>query len=80
MNLITRLYVCFLKCLTVVSLQSLKRRLDNYGLNKIGSVIQMSVLYVRIEREANGPSSMKKYQNMWNSLCATHFLSKDKVM
>ena len=62
-----------------ISLRTLKRRLADHRLNKIGSDISDASLQVIIEREVNGPSSLKGYRNIWNKLRVTYGI-KDKVM
>ena len=62
-----------------ISLRTLKRRLAGHRLNKIGSDISDASLQVIIEREVNGPSSLKGYRNIWNKLRVTYGI-KDKVM
>ena len=65
-----------------ISLQTLKRRLADHRFNKIGSDISDASLQVIIEREVNGPSSLKGYRNVWNKLRVTYGLkvSGNKVM
>ena len=65
-----------------ISLRTLKRRLADHRLNKIGSDISDASLQVIIEREVNGPSSLKGYRNVWNKLRVTYGLkvSGNKVM
>ena len=46
------------------SLRTLKRRLADHRLNKIGSDISDPSLQVVIDREANDPSSLKGYRNV----------------
>ena len=68
-------------CITI-SLRTLKWRLAGHRLNKIGSDISDASLQVIIEREVNGPSSLKGYRNVWNKLRVTYGLkvSGNKVM
>ena len=65
-----------------ISLPTLKRRLADHRLNKIGSDISDASLQVIIEREVNGPSSLKGYRNIWNKLRVTYGIKvpRDKVM
>ena len=65
-----------------ISLRTLKRRLADHRLNKIGSDISDASLQVIIEREVNGPSSLKGYRNIWNKLCVTYYIKvpRDKEM
>ena len=65
-----------------ISLRTLKRRLADHRLNKIGSDISDASLQVIIEREANGPSSLKEHRNIWNTLRVTYGIKvpRDKVM
>ena len=65
-----------------ISLRTLKRRLAGHRLNKIGSDISDASLQVIIEREVNGPSSLKGYRNIWNKLHVTYGIKvpRDKVM
>ena len=53
-----------------------------FRLNKIGSDISAASLQVIIEREVNGPSSLKGYRNIWNKLRVTYGIKvpRDKVM
>ena len=64
------------------SLRTLKRLLADHRLNKIGSDISDASLQVIIEREVNGPSSLKGYRNIWNKLRVTYGIKvpRDKVM
>ena len=64
------------------SLRTLKRRLADHSLNKIGSDISDASLQVIIEREINGPSFLKGYRNIWNKLLVTYGIKvpRDKVM
>ena len=52
-------------CITI-TLRTLKKRLSDHRLNKIGSDISDASLQVIIETEVNGPSSLKGYRNIWN--------------
>ena len=65
-----------------ISLRTLKRRLADHRLNKIGSDISDASSQVIIEREVSGPSSLKGYQNKWNKLRVTYGIkvSRDKVI
>ena len=65
-----------------VSLRTLKRRLAGHRLNKIGSDISDASFQVIIEREVNGPSSLKGYRNTWNKLRVTFDIKvpRDKVI
>ena len=65
-----------------ISLRTLKRRLAGHRLNKIGSDISDASLQVIIEREVNGPSSLKGYRNIWNKFRVTYGIKvpRDKVM
>ena len=65
-----------------ISLRTLKKRLADHRLNKIGSDISDASLQVIIEREVNGPSSLKGYRNIWNKLRVTYGIKvpRDKVM
>ena len=65
-----------------ISLRTLKWRLAGHRLNKIGSDISDASLQVIIEREVNGPSSLKGYRNIWNKLCVTYYIKvpRDKEM
>ena len=65
-----------------ISLRTLKRRLADYRLNKIGSDISDASLQVIIEREVNGTSSLQGYRNIWNKLCVKYGIKvpRDKVM
>ena len=65
-----------------ISLRTLKWRLAGHRLNKIGSDISDASLQVIIEREVNGPSSLKGYRNIWNKLRVTYGIKvpRDKVM
>ena len=65
-----------------ISLRTLKRRPADHRLNKIGSDISDASLYMIIEREVNGPSSLKEYRNIWNKFRVTYGIkvSRDRVM
>ena len=65
-----------------ISLRTLKRLLADHRLNKIGSDISDASLQVIIEREVNGPSSLKGYRNIWNKLRLTYGIKvpRDKVI
>ena len=65
-----------------ISLRTLKRRLAGHRLNKIGSDISDASLQVIIEREVNGPSSLKGYRNIWNKRRLTYGINipRDKVI
>ena len=65
-----------------ISLRTLKRLLADHRLNKIGSDISDASLHVIIEREVNGPSSLKGYRNIWNKLRLTYGIKvpRDKVI
>ena len=65
-----------------ISLRTLKRRLADHRLNKIGSDITDASLQVIIERQVNGPFSMKGYRNIWNKLRVTCGIKvpRDKVI
>ena len=83
MDLIIRLYVCSWKSFTVLRLAYERlRRLADHRLNKIGSDISDASLQVIIEREVNGPSSLKGYRKIWNKLRVTYGIKvpRDKVM
>ena len=47
-----------------ISLPTLKRRLADHRLNKMGSDISDTSLQVIIESEVNGPSSLKVHRNI----------------
>ena len=47
-----------------ISLRTLKRQLAGHRLSKIGSDISDASLQVIIEREVNGPSSLKGYRKI----------------
>ena len=55
-----------------INLRTLKRRLADHRLNKIGSDKSDASLQVIIEREVNGSSSLKGYRNIWNKLRMTY--------
>ena len=65
-----------------ISLRTLKWRLAGHRLNKIGSDISDASLQVIIEREVNGPSSLKGYRNIWNKRRLTYGINipRDKVI
>ena len=65
-----------------ISLPTLKRRLADHRLNKIGSDISDASLQVIIESEVNGPSSLKGYINIWNKLRLTYGIKvpREKVI
>ena len=65
-----------------ISLQTLKIRLADHRLNKIGSDISDASLQVIIERELNSPPSLKEYRNIWNKLRVIYGIKvpRDKVM
>ena len=65
-----------------ISLPTLKRRLADHRLNKIGSDISDTSLQVIIESEVNGPSSLKGYINIWNKLRLTYGIKvpREKVI
>ena len=58
--------------IVAITLRMLKRWLADHRLNKIGSDISDVSLQVIIEREVNGPSSLKGYRNIWNKLRMTY--------
>ena len=65
-----------------ISLRTLKRRLADHRLNKIGNNISDASFQVIIEREVNGPSSLKGYRNIWNKFRVIYGIKvlRDKVM
>ena len=65
-----------------ISLRTLKRPLADHRLNKIRSDKSDARLQELIEREVNGPSSLKGYRNIWNKLRVTYGIKvpRDKVM
>ena len=65
-----------------ISLPTLKRRLADHRLNKMGSDISDASLQVIIESEVNGPSSLKGYINIWNKLRLTYGIKvpREKVI
>ena len=65
-----------------ITLRTLKRHLTDHRLNKIGSDISCARLKVIIEREVNGPSSLKGYRSIWNKLRVRYGIKfpRDKVM
>ena len=65
-----------------ISLQTLKIRLADHRLNKIGSDISDASLQVIIERELSSPPSLKEYRNIWNKLRVIYGIKvpRDKVM
>ena len=67
---------------TTISLRTLKRRLAEYGLKKNPDSISDDCLRTIIEREIEGPTSLKGYRNIWNKLRVTYGItvSRDKVM
>ena len=65
-----------------VSVRTLKRRLSDYGLKRRGNVVTDDTLKHLIEQEIQGPSSMKGYRCMWNTLrCRYGIITpRDRVM
>ena len=55
-----------------ISLRTLKKRLADHRLNKIGSDISDASLQMIIERKVNGRCSLKGYRNIWDKLCVTY--------
>ena len=56
----------------VISLQTLKRHLVEYRLNKIGDDISNAGLWVTIKGEFSVPSSLAGYGHIQNNLCLAY--------
>ena len=65
-----------------ISVHTLKRRLQSYGLRKRGVQVCENELRNIVESEIRGPSSMRGYRGLWHSLRVTHgiILPRDTVM
>ena len=55
-----------------MSLRTLKRRLKVLGLNKSRVTAPAAVTKQIIEREIEGPSTLRGYRSMWNKLRTTY--------
>ena len=55
-----------------MSLRTLKRRLKVLGLNKSHATAPAAVTKQIIEREIEGPSTLRGYRSMWNKLRTTY--------
>eukprot|EP00794_Sanderia_malayensis_P013642 gene13642-15069_t len=66
-----------------ISVRTLKRRLSEYGLsrNQHKNLADASIREI-IEREIHGPSSLKGYRGMWNTLRCSYgiIIPRDRVM
>ena len=65
-----------------MSLRTLKRRLKVLGLNKSHATAPAAVTKQIIEREIEGPSTLRGYRSMWNKLRTTYNIiaPRDSVM
>ena len=65
-----------------MSLRTLKRRLKVLGLNKSHATAPAAVTKQIIEREIEGPSTLRVYRSMWNKLRTTYNIitPRDSVM
>lgn len=66
----------------IISLRTLKRRLKSYGLKRNSSNIDQNALTIIIEKEIQGPASLKGYRGMWTHLRCKYGITvkRDTVM